>query len=89
MKAIKNKIEIENTKKVHIYDGVALTKFLFWIKKNIKKRKITELSAARKLFQLRKKNKKFKFLSFPTISGTGSNGAIIHYNPTKITNKVL
>ena len=89
LKAIKNKIEIENTKKVHIYDGVALTKFLFWIKKNIKKRKITELSAARKLFQLRKKNKKFKFLSFPTISGTGSNGAIIHYNPTKITNKVL
>ena len=86
LKAIKNKREIENIKKVHIYDGVALTKYLIWLKKNIKK-KITEISAAKKLLQLRK-NKKFKFLSFPTISGTGSNAAIIHYNPSKITNKV-
>ena len=51
------------------------------------KKKITEISASQKLYQFRKKNKKFKFLSFPTISGTGPNGAIIHYKATKKTNR--
>ncbi len=88
-KAIKGKKEIENMKKVHIYDGVALTKYLFWLKKNFRRKKITEISASKKLFKLRKKNKKFKFLSFPTISGTGPNGAIIHYKATKQTNRKL
>ena len=88
-KAIKGKQEIENIKKAHIYDGVALTKYLFWLKKNFYKKNITEISASRKLLKFRKKNKKFKFLSFPTISGTGPNGAIIHYKATKETNKKL
>ena len=66
-------------KKAHIYDGVALTKYLIWLKKFFKK-VITEISASNKLFIL-EKNKKFKFLSFPTISSTGPNGAIIHYKP--------
>jgi Xaa-Pro aminopeptidase len=88
-KAIKKKQEIENIKKAHIYDGVALTKYLFWIKKNFDKKKITEISASQKLFNFRKKNKKFKFLSFPTISGTGPNGAIIHYKATRETNRKL
>ena len=89
LKAIKGKKEIENIKKAHIYDGVALTKYLFWLKKNFNKNNITEISASQKLFKFRKKNKNFKFLSFPTISGTGPNGAIIHYNPTKKTNRRL
>ncbi|MAW17812.1 MAG: Xaa-Pro aminopeptidase [Pelagibacteraceae bacterium] len=89
LKAIKNKKEIENIKRAHIYDGVALTKYIFWLKKNFNKKKITEMSASQKLFEFRKKNKKFKFSSFPTISGTGSNGAIIHYRATKKTNKKL
>ena len=89
LKAIKSKKEIENIKKAHIYDGVALTKYLFWLKKNFYKKKITEISASKKLFEFRKKNKKFKFLSFPTISGTGPNGAIIHYKATKKTNRKL
>jgi Xaa-Pro aminopeptidase len=89
LKAIKNKIEIKNTEKSHIYDGVALTKFLFWIKKNFEKKKITELSAQEKLLKLRKKNKNFKTLSFPTISGTGPNGAIIHYKADKNSNRIL
>ena len=55
----------------------------------MKKKKITELSASDKLFELRKKNKKFKFLSFPTISGSGPNGAIIHYKASKKTNREL
>ena len=88
-KAIKGRQEIENIKKAHIFDGVALTKYLFWLKKNFDKKKITEISASQKLFNFRKKNKKFKFLSFPTISGTGPNGAIIHYKANKKTNRVL
>ena len=54
-KAIKGKKEIENIKKIHIYDGVALTKYLFWIKKNFNKKVITEMSASKKLFQYRRK----------------------------------
>ena len=89
LKSIKGKKEIENIKKAHIYDGVALTKYLFWLKKNFNKINITEMSASQKLFKLRKRCKKFKFPSFPTISGTGPNGAIIHYKATKETNRKL
>ena len=89
LKAIKAKKEIENIKKAHIYDGAALTKYLFWLKNNFLKKKITEISAEKKLFNLRKKNKSFNSLSFPTISGTGPNGAIIHYKATKKSNRRL
>ena len=54
-KAIKKKQEIENIKKAHIYDGVALTKYLFWLKKNFYKKKITEITASKKLFEFRKR----------------------------------
>ena len=89
LKSIKTKNEIENIKKAHIFDGSALTKYLFWLKKNYIKKKVTEISAEKKLYNFRKENKNFKFLSFPTISGTGSNGAIIHYKATKKSNKRL
>ncbi len=89
LKSKKNKIEIKNTVKTHIYDGVALTKFLFWITDNFKKRQITEIDAQNKLLNFRKKNKNFKSLSFPTISGTGPNGAIIHYKANIKTNRTL
>ena len=88
-KSVKNKIEIKNTIKSHILDGVALTKFLFWLKKNFNKIKITEIDAEKKLLRFRKNNKSFKFLSFPTISGSGPNGAIIHYKASKISNRIL
>ena len=88
-KSIKNRREIKNIKIAHIYDGIALTKFLFWVKRNFNKEKITELSASQKLYKFRKKNKNFKFLSFPTISGSGPNGAIIHYKATKKTDRKL
>jgi len=88
-KAIKTKKEIENIKKAHIYDGAALTKYLFWIKNNFLKKKITEISGEKKLLSLRKKNKNFIFSSFPTISGTGPNGAIIHYKASKNSNRRL
>ena len=89
LKSIKSKTEIKNTIKSHIYDGAALTKFLIWLKKNYKRKKISEISAQEKLLQFRKKNKSFKFLSFPTISGSGPNGAIIHYKASKKSNRVL
>ncbi len=89
LKSIKTKIEIKNTIKSHIYDGVALTKFLIWLKKNYKKQNINEIIAQEKLLKYRRENKDFKFLSFPTISGSGPNGAIIHYKATKISNRKL
>jgi len=89
LKSVKSEIEIKNTVKSHIYDGAALTKFLIWLKKNYKKQNINEISAQKKLLKFRKKNKNFKFLSFPTISGSGPNGAIIHYKATKKSNRKL
>ena len=88
-KAIKNKKEIENIKVAHIYDGVALTKYLFWVKRSFSKKKVTEISGSDKLLRFRKQNKKFKFLSFPTISGSGPNGAIIHYKADEKSNRKL
>ena len=89
LKSVKSKIEIKNTIKSHIYDGAALTKFLFWIKNNYKKKNIYEIDAQEKLLKFRRENKDFKFLSFPTISGSGPNGAIIHYKATKKSNRKL
>ena len=89
LKSIKTELEIKNIIKSHIQDGAALTKFLFWIKKNYNKQIIDEISAQNKLLNFSKKNKDFKFLSFPTISGSGPNGAIIHYKASKKTNRKL
>ena len=88
-KSIKNITEIKNMKKSHLSDGVALTKFLFWIKKNFRKKKITELFAEKKLENFRKMNKSYKFPSFNTISGSGPNTAIIHYRASPKTNRSL
>ena len=81
-KAIKNKVEINSTIKAHISDGVAITKFIYWIKK-INKNKISEVEAAKKLERFRKMNKSFLYPSFDTISGSGKNGAIVHYRAKK------
>ncbi len=77
-KSIKNNTEISHMIKSHIYDGAALTKFLYWIK-NINKKPITEVQAQNKLEKFRKQNKNYLYPSFDTIAGTGKNGAIIHY----------
>ena len=89
LKSIKNNTEIKNIKKSHLTDGVALTKFLFWLKKNFKKRKITEISAQKKLESFRRMNASYKFPSFNTISGSGPNSAIIHYKASDKTNRTL
>ena len=77
-KSIKNKTEISHMIKSHIYDGEALTKFLYWIK-NTNKKQITEVQAQNKLEKFRKQNKNYLYPSFDTIAGTGKNGAIVHY----------
>jgi len=87
LKSKKNNVEISNTIKSHILDGVALTKFIYWIKNNVNKIKITEISAEKKLEKFRKKNLKYQFPSFNTISGSGPNAAIVHYRANKSTNR--
>ena len=89
LKSIKNDTEIKNMKESHLIDGVALTKFLFWLKKNFKNKNITEISAQNKLESFRKMNSKYKYPSFSTISGSGPNSAIIHYKATTETNRKL
>jgi len=88
MKSIKNNLEIKHTMDAHLKDGLALTKFIFWIK-NTNKKKITEIDAKNKLEKFRRLNKTYLFPSFDTIAGTGSNGAIIHYRVNKDSNKVI
>ena len=82
LKAIKNNTEISYMVNAHILDGIALTKFIYWIKK-INKKKITEVEAAKKLEKFRKMNKNFLYPSFDTIAGSGKNGAIVHYRATE------
>ncbi|MCR4587671.1 MAG: aminopeptidase P family protein [Lachnospiraceae bacterium] len=82
MKAIKNATELKHLKETYIRDSAALTKFIYWVKKNVGKREITEMSAAAHLDHLREKLEGFIELSFPTISGYGANAAMMHYAAT-------
>ena len=88
LKSIKNSSEIKHMINAHIEDGVALTKFIYWIK-NINKKKITEIDSQNKLEKFRKLNKNYLFPSFNTIAGTGANGAIVHYRASKKSNKTI
>ena len=88
LKSIKNSSEIKHMINAHIEDGVALTKFIYWIK-NINKKKITELDSQKKLEKFRKLNKNYLFPSFNTIAGTGANGAIVHYRASNKSNKTI
>ena len=89
LKAIKNKTEISNAKIAHLFDGIALTKFIFWLKNNYKKTKITEISAQNKLENYKKLNKGYLYPSFSTISGFAANGAIVHYRSSHKTSKTI
>jgi len=88
LKSIKNSSEIKHMINAHIEDGVALTKFIYWIK-NINKKKITEINSQEKLEKFRKLNKNYLFPSFNTIAGAGSNAALPHYIATKKSNKII
>ena len=86
MKAMKNDTEIKNTINAHIKDGVAITKFMYWLKKNVGKSEVTEISAAEQLERFRKEQEGYLWQSFEPICGSGEHGAIVHYAATPETN---
>lgn len=79
-KAIKNKTEIQNMKKAHLKDAIAMCKFMYYLKKNVGKIKMTECSLAHQLEKFRKEQPGFLDLSFSTICGYQQHGAIVHYS---------
>ncbi|MBN1037185.1 aminopeptidase P family protein [Clostridium botulinum] len=82
LKAIKNSIEIENLKRCQIKDGVAMVRFLKWLKENVGKENITEVTVADKLLELRSKGDLFVEESFGTIAGYKDHAAMMHYSAT-------
>jgi Xaa-Pro aminopeptidase len=89
MKAVKNDVEVENIKKAHIKDGVAHTKFMYWLKKNIGKIEITELSASERLEEFRGEQEHFLWPSFEPICAYKEHAAIVHYTSSPETNVEL
>lgn len=81
-KAIKNEVELDNLRKCQVRDGVAMVKFMKWLKDNIGKIEISEISASDKLEELRSLDKLFKGISFETIAGNKEHGAMMHYSAT-------
>ncbi|MFR7590885.1 MAG: aminopeptidase P family protein [Longibaculum sp.] len=81
-KAIKNEVEIKNTKNAHIKDGVAMTKFMYWLKTNYGKVPMDEISIADKVASFRQQQDLFTDLSFTTICGWNQNAALMHYHAT-------
>lgn len=89
LKAHKNETEIANTKDIHVQDGAAIVKFMYWLKNNYKKGNITEFSAEEKINSLREKIEGYIDLSFHTISAFGKNAAMMHYSaPEKNSAKI-
>ncbi|XP_018796880.1 PREDICTED: xaa-Pro aminopeptidase 1 [Bactrocera latifrons] len=89
-KAVKNKSEIMGFVNCHIRDGVALCQYFAWLEYSIKNgMNVNEMSGATKLEDFRSKNEYYMGLSFPTISSSGPNGSLIHYQPTEETNRSI
>lgn len=88
-RAAKSDAEVEGMRAAHLRDGAALVRFLAWLDKTAPSGSITEISAADYLEDCRRAGNHFKGLSFPTISGSGPNGAIVHYRVTPETDRAL
>ena len=88
-KSIKNEIELKNIRNSHIKDGVAFTKFMYWLKNNIGKIEITEISATQKLEAFRREQDKFIEPSFSTIAAYKDHAAMMHYSATEESNYKL
>ena len=88
-KACKNAVEIEGTRAAHRRDGAAVTRFLAWLAREAPKGGLREIAASDRLEAFRREGEHFRDLSFPTISGAGANGAIVHYRATPETEKQL
>ena len=89
LKAVKNPVELANMEEIFLKDSVAVTKFIYWLKKNIGKQEITEVSAADELERFRREIPEFLDLSFPTIAGYKANAAMMHYEATPENRAVL
>ena len=89
LKAVKNPAELAHMEEIYLKDSVALTKFICWLKTNIGKQEITEITAADYLEKLRRQIPEFMDLSFPSISAYGANAAMMHYEPTPDNHAVL
>jgi Xaa-Pro aminopeptidase len=88
-KACKNPVELDGTRAAHRRDGAAVTRFLAWLAREAPKGGLREIAASDRLEAFRRDGDYFRDLSFPTISGAGSNGAIVHYRATPETEKTL
>ncbi len=86
-KACKNDVELAGARSAHEKDGVALCRFLAWLAREAPRGALTEIAAARRLDALRAEEPLFRDVSFPTISGAGPNGAIVHYRATPRTDR--
>jgi Xaa-Pro aminopeptidase len=87
LKAVKNETEIAGTRTAHRRDAVALARFLAWVDREAPSGKLTEIDAVEALETFRRDTGALKDVSFPTISGTGPNGAIVHYRVTRKSNR--
>ena len=83
LKAVKNEVEIKNMEVSQVRDGVAMVKFIKWLKENVGKINVTEISASDKLEEIRAKGENFKGLSFNTIAGYKDHAAMMHYSATE------
>ncbi len=88
-KAQKNQVELDGIRAAHVRDGVAVCRFLAWLSKAAPTGQESEISIGAYLEKMRSENEHFRGLSFPTISGSGPNGAIVHYRVSKKTNRRL
>ncbi len=88
-KACKNPVELDGIRAAHRRDGAALTRFLAWLAREAPNGALSEIAASDRLEAFRAENEHFQGLSFPTISGAGPNGAIVHYRSTPATNRRL
>lgn len=89
LKSVKNDTEIEGFRRAMVKDGVALTRFFIWLEQNIDSEQLTEHTISEKLLDFREEQELFFGTSFATIAGFKSNGAIVHYRPTKDNAMIL
>ena len=89
MKAVKNNAEIAGARAAHLRDGVALARFLAWFDRAAANGKLTEIGAVEALESFRRDTGALKDISFPTIAGSGPNGAIVHYRVTRKSNRAI
>ncbi|MFC4350002.1 aminopeptidase P family protein [Fodinicurvata halophila] len=88
-KAAKNETEVAGTRAAHLRDGAALCRFLYWLDGAAARENLTELEASQRLLEFRREGQYFRDTSFETISGSGPNGAIVHYRVTEDSNRTL